>query len=251
MNHEKTAIISGGAGGVGRAVGAALARAGFDVVLLYRSTPAADVERIIKDFASGRHLAFRCDVRDEAAVESACAAIFKEYATVNAIIHAAVAPIARMNASELNDAVLTDQLGAALFGGLHLVKGALPYLQRSGGGSIVGVLSRYLIADSYHQKMGGYVIAKYALWGFLKELSRELGPEKKITVNALAPDFLDTNLSGDLPAPVRAFIKERGTSGSMRSLDSVAQAVSFLCSPAGTSVHGTIYALDRSEIRPL
>jgi len=95
--------------------------------------------------------------------------------------------------------------------------------------------------------MGGYTVAKYALRGLLKELHQDLA-SSNVTVNAVAPDFMDTDLHKDLPGAVRKFIAERGVEGGVRSPEDVAAATAYLCSEEGRMVNGKIFSFRESEI---
>jgi 3-oxoacyl-[acyl-carrier protein] reductase len=98
--------------------------------------------------------------------------------------------------------------------------------------------------------MAGYLLAKHALRGLLREWHLELA-STNIVVSALAPEFLDTNLSADLPESVREFIKTRGVYGSMKTVDDVARAVRYLCSEAGSAERGKVYSFEAEDITPL
>ena len=240
MTQKRTVIISGGCGGVGRAVGHALATEGWDVVALYCLTPAQEAEAIVKSFPAGSHEAILCDIRDAAATAKTIEAVASARGIIGACVHTAVDPIIRKNMLELTEAEFQSQLGAAVFGGFNFLTVVAKKMKAAGGGTIVGVLSQYVEVNVPHSRLAAYVTAKYALRGVLKELALELASHH-ITVNAIAPDFLDTKLNADLPEVVRTFVKEKMAVGDIRTPEDVARAIAFLVSEQGKNINGKIY----------
>ncbi|HVN26451.1 MAG TPA: SDR family oxidoreductase [Candidatus Paceibacterota bacterium] len=250
MAGRRTAIISGGCGGVGQVVGRKLAEDGFDVVLFYRSTLPDKAAAIIQGFAPGNHAALKCDLLDEQSVGGAIKSITESHGGIYACIHAAVDPVVRKNVLEMESAEVANQLAVAFWGGLHLFKQTAPVMQHQGEGVIVGILSRVVEPGSRYSRMAGTTIAKYALRGLLKEFDGDLTPFR-VSVNGIAPDFMDTPLNRDLPPEVRRFIAERAASGSIKTPEDVALAVSFLCSPAGKDIHGKVFSFEERELSSL
>jgi NAD(P)-dependent dehydrogenase (short-subunit alcohol dehydrogenase family) len=247
---KRTVIISGGCGGVGRAAGYSLAEDGYDVVALYLSTPAEEARSIVKSFPPGNHEAVRCDIRDAKEAAMVVENIFRSRGTIDACVHTAVDPIVRGNMLELTEAEFRDQLGAAVFGGFNLLTAAAKKMKSAGRGAIVGVLSKYVEADVPHSRLAAYVTAKYALRGILKELYMELASHH-ISVNALAPDFLDTKLNADLSPEVRAFVQDKMSVGSIRTPEQAARIIAFLLSEPGKSINGKIYSFEAKEVHNL
>ena len=247
---KRTAVLSGGCGGVGRAVGKKLSEDGFNVAALYYATPPAEAEKVLGTFSPGDHCALQCDLRDSEVVSAAVKNIEKRYGTIDACVHAAVDAVIRKNILELEKSELERQLTASFWGGVHLFSSVAPLMKREGKGTIIGILSRVVLPGMRYPRMAGITIAKYALRGLLKELHGELA-QFHIAVNAIAPDFMDTPLNRDLPPAVRTFLAERATTGSIKTPEEVARAVSFLCSKEGTSVQGTIFSFEKKEITPL
>lgn len=244
---KRTAIISGGCGGVGQALGKKLSEDGFNVAALYFSTPRADAEAVLGTFAPGDHCALQCDLRDADAVKTTVAQIAQRYGTVDTCIHAAVGAVVRKSILEMEARELEGQLAAAFWGGVHLFSTAGTLMKKEGKGNIIGILSRVVMPGAWYSRMAGTTIAKYALRGLLKELHGELAPFH-VVVNAVAPDFMDTPLNGDLPPAVRTFLAERVTTGSMKTPEAVSRAVSFLCADQGKTVQGRIFSFDEKEI---
>ena len=243
-------IISGGCGGVGSVIGKKLADDGFEIVALYHKTPRKTAEDVVRGFGGRkRHKAVACDLRDEHAVNAVIDAIVADGGTIDACIHAAVGPALRKNILEMSDGELREELSVSFFGGFYFLKAAAARMKGKSG-AIVGILSRVVEPEVRYARMAGITIGKYALRGLLKELHGELLPSP-VTVNAIAPDFMDTPLNKDLPSEVRKFIAERAVRGSIRSPQDVARAVSYLCSDEGRATNGMIFSFEKNEMHPL
>ena len=250
MTKQRTIIVSGGLGGIGRAICTRLASDGFRVVALYHHTKDSDAEEFVRSLPSVGHTAVRCDIRDEQAVRAVLVRCAEGGELIYGCVHAAVDRILRKDVTELTVDELVDQLGVALVGGFNVIQATLPYVRQNPHGRVIALLSRYQFEKSAHKRMASYVIAKYALGGLLSELSLELA-HSGVTVNAVAPGFIDTPLSADLPETVVRFIQERSLSGSMKTPEDVAAAIAFLCSSPADAITGKVFSLDESEVRTL
>jgi NAD(P)-dependent dehydrogenase (short-subunit alcohol dehydrogenase family) len=246
MPARKTAIISGGCGGIGKFIGKKLSEDGFDVVALYFKTPHAEAEAVLKTFASGNHEALLCDIRDESATAAMFAGVLAKHGSIDACVHAAVGPIIRKSILELTADELRSQCDVGFFGGFNFVKPAATAMKAQKSGTIVGMLSRASVQpDRSYGRMGGYSVAKGCLRALLKEFSKELS--LPIRVNAVAPSFIDTPLSGDIPGAVKDFLLER-TPGKKEDAQGVADAVSYLCSPKSAPMNGKIFSSTMEEL---
>jgi NAD(P)-dependent dehydrogenase (short-subunit alcohol dehydrogenase family) len=247
---RKTAVISGGSGAVGRAVGQQLSREGYDVVVLYRTAAPEELRSVLGGFAPGKHKMIRCDIRDEAAVAASIAEVASLYEHIDVCVHAALGAITRKHVLEMDNASFKEQFETGLFGGFNFLKATALVMKKQKSGVLIGVLSRALEDDAPATRMAGYVVAKYALRGLLRELAQEF-VNTDVRVNAIAPDFMDTPLHSDLPREVVSFIKERAPSGSMRTPEDVGRAAAFLASGKGKWMRSTIYSFDEREIKKL
>lgn len=235
-------------GGVGRAAGRKFSAEGFDVIALYHTTDPGEAESVVRDFGAGNHSAISCDLRNESAVTHAVDAVIQRYGHLDAAIHAAVSPIVRKSILALSATELEQQFGAGVFGGLSFFRESAEAMKRNAhGGALVGILSQIVMPGLAANRMAGYVVGKYALRGMLKELLNAL-TSTGVRVNAIAPDFMDTPLNKDMPKEVVQFILERSPGAMLRTPDEVADAVVFLCSPAGAKINGKIFSRETDAL---
>lgn len=247
MGKRKLAVISGGCGDLGSAIGKKLSEDGFDVVALYHTATREKADSVLKSFASGEHEAVQCDIRNAAAVVGVIDGIAGKRGKIHAAVHAAVSPIQRKAFFDLTDADMKQQFEVGVFGGFNFLKCAAQNME---SGTIIGMLSRVIFPGVGHPRMAAYTIAKFALRGMLHELQLELA-KKPIAVNAITPGFIDDHLNSDIPPEVKKFIVERADTGSLRTAEDVARVASFLCSDNGASVRGKIFSFDEKEVADL
>lgn len=231
---KPVAIIDGGLGATGRAIATALATHGYTLALTYFGTEAAEARRFVDGLPGGPHLARKVDITDAEAV----AAFVDEAAglgTIEACIHVACDPIARKTLSAMNDEEFRSQFEATVFGAHTVFAATLPRL-KTPGGLLLGITTSFIESGQGAPRMGGYISAKYALRGLLRELARETSASG-IRVNAIAPDLMQTKLSGDLPGRFFEWAAERDARGRLTTPTDVAEKVLYLLSGGGASLN--------------
>jgi len=194
----KVAVLSGGRGGIGRAIVSRLEKDGYHVCALV------------------------CDVTKSEEVYAAVAKTHAQFGSIDVAIHAAVSPLVRERASVIDPLKFRQQFEVAAFGALVFFQAVLPYMRAQKSGHLIGITTKALDTDTF-SGMSGYLCAKFALRGLLRELRFELAPN--IRVDEVSPGFVPTTLHADLPEAVRAFITERAPS---QTPEEVADAVSKL-----------------------
>ncbi|BDE04936.1 3-hydroxybutyrate dehydrogenase [Vulcanimicrobium alpinum] len=253
--HDRISLVTGGARGIGRACGEALARAGsrIAVVDLDEATAAAAADAIAAAF----HVATRgyaCDVRDPAAVRRTFDAVASDFGALDHLVNNAgiqfVSPIA-----EFPDDKYDLVRGVDLDGVFHATKAAWKHLVARGRGRIVNIASVHgLVASPFKP---AYVASKHGVVGLTKAAALE-GAEAGITVNAICPGAVMTDLvrgqAADLvrsygggiseeEALERAFLQAMPTK---RFIDvaEVGALCAFLCSDEARSITGAPIAID-------
>lgn len=231
---RRTAFVTGGARGIGRAVVAALAGDAW-------------VASLDCDFPLGPGAAsatFTGDVRDGTAVGDAVERITRERGGLDWVVCAA--GIVRDRVSwKMTDAEWDDVLGVNLTGAFKTVRATLPALRRSDSGRVVFVSSINGLRGSFGQ--ANYAAAKAGLVGLARSLAQELARDA-VTVNVVAPGFIDTDMTRGLPQAVRERAVARTPLGRTGSPEEVGALVRFLCSDTAGFVTGAVVPIDGGQL---
>ena len=194
--RQKTILISGAMGGVGRAITTLFLKHGYSIVLLYRN--ATEIELTRKHKQLGEKAFFvQCDVSDIRQVQSALTQVLRHTQTIDMCVHAAAGKITRKRLAHMTEEEFRSEFEAGVFGAFNLFSSVVPLMQKNGKGMLIGITST-VVGSGGGAQMGAYTTAKYALRGLLREFDRELRAEG-IGVYAVAPDLLKTKLTADLP----------------------------------------------------
>lgn len=231
----KVAVITGGAKGIGRAIGVDLAAGGWNVAFCYRTSEreAAETAAFIKNHGR-RVLAERCDVSDPAAAEAFVRKVEKEFGAVDALINCA-GPYHRVNVLEETPAGWTDMFAHNLHPVFYMSKAVSAGMKACKWGRIVTFSMANADQMVAQPEVTAHYIAKAGVLILTRTLAKTLAPHG-ITVNAISPGFIN---SGSAPeAELAAMVKKipAGYVGEPR--DAVA-AVRFLLSDEARYVTGT------------
>ncbi len=232
----KTALVTGASQGIGEAVARRLAADGARVVLAARNEERLAAVAGAIAAAGGEALAFTLDLADPAAAAARLGELPAEWSEVDVVVNNAGITadnlFARMSLDEWQR-VLTTNLTSAFTVTRALVRGMI----RRRWGRVIAVSSVVGLMGNAGQ--ANYAASKAGLVGFTKSLARELG-SRNITVNVVAPGYIDTAMTGGLPEGVRQELtasiplKRIGTAGE------VAAAVAFLASEEAGYITGTV-----------
>jgi 3-oxoacyl-[acyl-carrier protein] reductase len=234
---DRVALVTGGSRGIGRAIALELARAGAQVVFTFVSNAdaARDTEKALVE-AGGRGRAVRCDVADHAAVEALVAGILQEHTRVDiAVNNAGVARdqlILRMKPEDFDTVIATNLRGA-----WSVCRAVAKPMVKQRGGRIINLSS--VVAEMGNAGQSNYAASKGGLEALTRSLARELG-SRNITVNAVAPGFIDTDMTRSLPEQAKGALTERIPLGRLGSAEDVAGVVRFLASDAAAYVTGQV-----------
>ena len=238
---EKIAVVTGASRGIGRACAEALAGAGWKVAIGYRTNDAdaKDVLNAIDD-AGGTAMTVRLDTLDEGSVTDA----FKE-------VTDALGPVTGLvnNAGYSKDGLLItysmdafERTIATNVRGTYLCsRAALRGMLRARWGRIVNMSSAVALHGNAGQT--AYGASKSAVVGITKSLAREVGA-KGITVNALCPGLLDTEMTSHLTDQARAYYLDQTPLGRTARLEEVAAVVRFVMSEEASYVNGVVLPVD-------
>ena len=219
----KVAIITGGSRGIGAAIVRRLAAEGADIALIYAGSIEA-AESLCAEVADNygvKAAAYQCNVADFDAAKETVTAIKKEFGTVHILVNNA--GITRDGlVAMMKESVFDDVISVNLKGAFNMIRHCTPLFIRNRGGAIINISSVTGIMGNAGQ--ANYAASKAGLIGLTKSVARELAP-KGVTCNAVAPGFIDTDMTKELhDSPLAAAIPL----GRMGEPHEVADAVVFL-----------------------
>ena len=237
----KAALVTGGSRGIGRGIVTRLATQGADVAFTYRGNEAAAAEAVaIVEGLGRRALAIQGDVRELATAETAVKAAIEAFGKIDVLVNNAGITrddlIMRMSEEAWRDVLETN-----LFGAFWMTKAVTRPMLKAKSGRIINITSVSGQAGQIGQ--ANYSAAKAGLIGLTKATARELA-SRGITVNAVAPGFVLTELTQDLPQPLLDEITNRTPLGRFGTAEEVANAVAFLASDEAAYITGQVLAVD-------
>jgi acetoacetyl-CoA reductase len=221
----KTCLVTGGSRGIGRAIALELGRRGASVAVGYASSDEA-AEAVVAEIATsgGDSFALGFDVADPAAIEPAVATVLERFGKIDVLVNNAGITrdrsLAKMSPEEW-DTVLQTNLSSVF----HLTARVLPHMVGAGYGRIVNISSVIGVHGNFGQS--NYAAAKAGIIGFTKSAALEVA-RKGITVNAIAPGFIETEMIAAMPDEVRATILTKIPMGRFGRPEEIAQLVVFL-----------------------
>lgn len=237
----KTAVVTGGSRGLGRAVCLELAKGGANVVFCYAGNEAAAKETTAACEALGaKALAVQCDVAKADEVKALMDAAVKEFGRIDILVNnagiSAREPLYQYDPAAFKN--IMDLNVTAVFNGCRAVA---PIMKAQGGGAIINTSSMVSI---YGQPSGvGYPTSKFAVNGLTRSLARELGRDN-IRVNAVAPGVTRTDMVANLPEDMVKRICAPIPLQRMGEPQEVANAFLFLASDLASYVTGEILSVD-------
>ncbi len=237
----KTALVTGGARGIGRAIAIRLATQGADVAFSYRGNAEAAAETAASVEALGRKaLAIQADVKEPEAAEAVVKQTLDAFGKVDILVNNAGITrddlIMRMSLEAWRDVLETN-----LFGAFYMTKAVTRPMLKARAGRIVNISS--VSGQAGQMGQANYSSAKAGLIGLTKATARELA-SRGITANAVAPGFVLTELTQDLPEALLDELIARTPLGRFGTTDEIASAVAFLVSDEAAFITGQVLAVD-------
>jgi 3-oxoacyl-[acyl-carrier protein] reductase len=234
MADQKIALVTGASRGIGKAIAENLGKQGMVVVGTATSDGGADA--ITANFTeagiSGKGM--KLDVSDDASVEAVLKAIGDEFGTVTVLVNNAGITrdnlLMRMKADEW-DSVINTNL-TSLY---RVAKACLRPMMKAKTGRIINIAS--VVGASGNAGQTNYSAAKAGMVGFTKSLAQEVG-SRGITVNAVAPGFIDTDMTKELPEAQRDALLSAIPLARLGQPEEIASAVGFLASDAAAYITG-------------
>jgi len=235
MSENTVALVTGASRGIGRAIASRLGAQGYTVVGTATSEGGAEAISAYFREAGIVGEGMKLDVSDHDSVTAVVADIAKKYAPVTVLVNNAGITrdnlLMRMKPDDW-DAVISTNLSSLY----RVCKACIRGMMKAKTGRIVNIAS--VVGSSGNAGQTNYSAAKAGMLGFSKSLAQEIG-SRGITVNAVAPGFIDTDMTRELPEAQRDALLSAIPLGRLGSAEEIAAAVAFLASEDAAYVTGT------------
>jgi 3-oxoacyl-[acyl-carrier protein] reductase len=233
---DKVAVVTGASQGIGRDTALALAEAGAKVAVAARGEE--KLLALVADIAAagGTAFAVKMDVADAEQVKTGFKLVLEKFGRLDILVNNAAITrdglAMRMKVEDWEAVLRTNLTGAHL-----CIQQALPTMMKARAGRIINISS--VVAQSGNPGQANYVAAKAGLIGLTKAVAVEIA-SRNITVNAVAPGFIETPMTDALPDKVKEEVKTRIPLGRMGSARDVAAAIVFLASDEAGYITGHV-----------
>lgn len=241
IEKGRVAVVTGGSRGIGRAIALRLANEGADLAVVYRSNEdaASDVAEQARKAGVNCEL-FRADVSAPDEVQSLFKSVTETFGRLDILVNNA--GLTRDNLMmRMKDAEFDEVLETNLHGTYLCTKAALRPMVRARWGRIVNISSVVGLLGNAGQ--ANYAASKAGIIGFTKSVAREVA-QRGITANAIAPGYVETELTGELSEKVKEQILAQVPVGRFGEPEEVAEAVAFLAGEGAGYITGQTLAVD-------
>ena len=237
----KVALVTGGSRGIGRAIALRLAEEGAKVAISYAgNVKAAEEVKAAIEEKGGKAILVQADVSDSEAAEGMVASVVEAFGTVDILVNNAGitrdAIFARMKEEDFNAVINTNLKGV-----FHCTKAVTKLMMKQRSGRIVNMAS--VVGVTGNAGQANYSAAKAGVIGFTKSVARELAG-RGITVNSVAPGFIETDMTAVLSDKVKEAMTEEIPLKRAGKPEDVANAVLFLASDNAAYITGQVLHVD-------
>ncbi len=236
--NNRIAFVTGASRGIGHAIALSLAQAGYTVAAAARSIEASTTLETLR--AAGAVTAFNLDLASPDSIKEALGRAIKEHGRIDVLINNAGVTrdglAVRMKAADW-DAVLRTNLDGAF----QCIQQALPGMMRNRWGRIINITS--VVGQAGSPGQVNYAASKAGLIGMTKSLAQEVA-SRNITVNAVAPGYIATDMTKDLSDEIKQAIMAKIPLARMGTPEDIASAVKFLAADEASYITGQVIAVN-------
>ena len=240
MSERKVAMITGGTRGIGKAIAKIFSDNGYDLIINYVSDK-TDLTKLEEDLKNNNEILFvRANVGELNSVEEAVKKAIEKFGKIDVLVNNAGITrdnlLMRMKEEEFDQVINTN-----LKGTFNVTKSVVPYMMKKREGRIVNISS--VVGVSGNAGQCNYSASKAGIIGFTKSIAKELA-SRNILVNAVAPGFIDTDMTECLNDKVKESINNQIPLKRMGTPEEIAKAVYFLASSDNTYITGQVLNID-------
>ncbi len=236
----QTALVTGASRGIGRAIALALGRSGAKVACAARNVDKLAETVAAITAAGGTAQAFECDVNDGASIQKLVDTVSTQWERIDILVNNAGITrdtlLLRMDDAQWDDVIQTNLRGTFLF-----TRAVAKVMLSQKYGRIINITS--VVGFKGNAGQANYSASKAGVIGFTRTVARELG-KRKITVNAVAPGFIQTDMTEVLPPEIKDELKKQIPAARLGSAEDIAEPVLFLASPAAGYITGHVLTVD-------
>ncbi len=238
---SKVALITGASRGIGKQIAITLAKEGFDIAVNYRSenSELQELEREIKSH-NVEFIAVKGDVSVFEDTEKIVKEVIDKFGKIDVLVNNAGITkdtlLMRMKKEDFESVIDVNLIGT-----FNVTKNVIPYMMKARSGRIINISSVVGIAGNAGQT--NYAASKAGIIGFTKSLAKEVG-SRNILVNAVAPGFIQTDMTAVLKDEVKEKIAESIPLNRMGTVEDVANVVKFLASEESSYITGQVIHID-------
>jgi 3-oxoacyl-(acyl-carrier-protein) reductase len=241
MLKDKTTLVTGGSRGIGRAAVLMLAEAGARVAVNYQTSCEAAKEVCAEVRGLGGYSrVYQADVSHDEQAEEMVERVVQDFGPIDILVNNA--GIARDKSFlKMSQPMWDEVLNVNLNGPVNVTRKVLPGMVAAGWGRIINVSS--IVGQTGNFGQTNYSAAKGALIAFTKTLAREVA-RKGVTVNAVAPGFIATDMTRDMPKEGLDVVKAQTPVGRLGTPEEVAAAILFLAWPSSSYITGQVLGVN-------